>query len=102
METPWEWRKTPRWWQEEDKGFINTKAKYYMKKMYAKQQSGWDSDLDSSDEESRKSGMSRTEEMYVLASAGINPFNDNIEFSRYDLKRYKKQAKRFFKNKSWW
>ena len=37
--------------------------------------------------------------MYMLASAGINPADSNIEFTSEDEKRYKKQAKKWSKSK---
>ena len=72
-----------------------------MKKIYAKQQRGHDdNDSDSKEEESWKRGMNQTEQMHLLASAGINTSEDSIAFIKDDLQRYKKQAKRYFKNKS--
>ena len=35
--------------------------------------------------------------MHVLASAGINPSDDNIDFEDDDLRRYRKQAKKWSK-----
>ena len=58
------------------------------------------SDESSSDGSSRRSGMSRAEQMHMLASAGINPNNSDIEFDSEDEKRYKKQAKKWSKSMS--
>ena len=51
-------------------------------------------DLDSSsdEEESRKSGITRAEQMNMLASAGINLNNSVIEFESSDEKRYQKRT----------
>ena len=43
--------------------------------------------------------MSGAEQMYMLASAGINPNDSNIEFDSTDEKRYWKQAKKESKGK---
>ena len=51
--------------------------------------------------ESWSSGLNQAEQMHILASANnISPSKKDIEFSKNDLKGYKKQAKRYFKNKS--
>ena len=44
--------------------------------------------------------MNQAEQMNVLASTGINPSKDGTEFTKNNLKRYKKQAKWYFKNKN--
>ena len=54
----------------------------------------------SSDGESWRSGMSGAEQMYMLASAGINPNDSDIEFEPEDERRYKKQARKWTKPKS--
>ena len=41
--------------------------------------------------------MNGAEQMHVLASAGINPSDDNIEIEDDDLRRYRKQAKKWSK-----
>ena len=51
----------------------------------------------SEDEESWRSGLNGAEQMHVLASAGINPSDDNIDFEDDDLRRYRKQAKKWSK-----
>ena len=51
----------------------------------------------SSDDESWRSGLNGAEQMHVLASAGINPSDDNIDFEDDDLRRYRKQAKKWSK-----
>ena len=70
-----------------------------MKSMFAKQASGNSSDSsDSDDENSWKQGLNQAEQMHVLASAGVAPNERNINFDPSDLKRYRKQAKKYFKN----
>ena len=72
-----------------------------MKSMFAKQQRGQDGgDLDSDEESSWKNGINQTEQMYLLASASIGSSKEDIEFSKDDLKCYKKQVKNYFMNKS--
>jgi hypothetical protein len=65
--------------------------------MFAKQASGDSDSSDSDDEDSWKQGLNQAEQMHVLASASINPNGRNIQFNPSDLKRYKKQAKKYFK-----
>ena len=78
--------------------FTKKDAKQYMKSMFAKQASGNSSDSsDSDDEDSWKHGLNQAEQMHVLASAGVDPNERDINFNPSDLKRYKKQARRFFK-----
>ena len=55
------------------------------------------SDSSSDNEESWRSGLNGAEQMHVLASAGINPSDDNIDFEDDDLRRYRKQAKKWSK-----
>jgi len=55
---------------------------------------------ESSSDESWRRGMSGAEQMHMLASAGINPNDSDIEFASDDEKRYKKQAKKWSKSKS--
>ena len=43
--------------------------------------------------------MSGAEQMHMLASAGINPNDSDIEFASEDEKRYRKQAKKWSKSK---
>ena len=50
--------------------------------------------------ESWRRGMNNAEQMHVLASAGINPSDSDIEIDKGDLQRYKKQAKKYFKKKA--
>ena len=52
-----------------------------------------------SEEKSRRSGMSGAEQNHMLASAGINLNNSDIEFPSNDEKRYRKQAKEWTKSK---
>ena len=51
----------------------------------------------SSNDDSWRSGLNRAEQMHLLASAGINPSDSDIEFDNDDLKRYKKQSKKWSK-----
>ena len=57
------------------------------------------SDESSSDGSTWRSGMSGAEQMHMLASAGINPNNSDIEFASEDEKQYRKQAKKWSKSK---
>ena len=57
------------------------------------------SESSSSDGESWRSGMSGAEQMHMLASAGINPNDSDIEFDPEDGRRHKKQAKNWTKSK---
>ena len=75
---------------------FNKEAKQYMKSMFAKHNSGARSS-DSDDEYSWKHGLNQAEQMHVLASASINSNERNIQFDPSNLKRYKKQAKKYFK-----
>ena len=52
---------------------------------------------DSDDEDSWKHGLNQAEQMHVLALAGVDPNERDINFDPSDLKRYKKQAKKYFK-----
>ena len=54
-------------------------------------------DSSSDEEESWRSGLDGAEQMHVLASAGINPSDDNIEIENDDLRLYQKQAKKWSK-----
>ena len=65
--------------------------------MFAKQASGDADSSDSDGEDSWKHGMNQAEQMHVLASAGIDPNDRDIQFSPSDLKRYRKQAKKYLK-----
>jgi hypothetical protein len=77
---------------------FNKEAKQYMKSMFAKQASGDVDSSDSDDEDSWKHGLNQAEEqMHVLASAGVDPNDRNIQFDPSDLKRYRKQAKKYLK-----
>jgi hypothetical protein len=75
---------------------FNKEAKQYMKAMFARQASG-DDDSSDSDDDDWKNGMNQAEQMHVLASAGVDPSEKNIQFDPSDLKRYKKQAKKYLK-----
>ena len=43
--------------------------------------------------------MNNAEQMHVLASAGISPSDSDIKIDNDDLKRYRKQAKKYFQKK---
>ena len=47
------------------------------------------SESSSSEDESWRSGISGVEQMHMLASAGINPNDSDIEFEPEDERRYK-------------
>ena len=55
------------------------------------------SDSSSDEEESWRSGLNGAEQMHLLASAGISSSDDNIEIEDDDLRRYRKQAKKWSK-----
>ena len=76
---------------------FNKQQKQYIKSMFAANQKSGDSNSSDSDDEDWKHGMNQAEQMHVLASAGVDPSNKNIQFDPADLKRYRKQAKRFIK-----
>ena len=64
------------------------------KRRYSTDSSGSES---SSSEGTRswRSGMSGAEQMYMIAAAGLNPDDSDIEFDPDDERRYKKQAKKW-------
>ena len=72
-----------------------------MKSMFAKKKKGGydSSDSDSSDDKSWKKEMNQAQQMHVLASAGISPSESNTEIDDDVLKRYKKQAKKYFRKR---
>ena len=71
-----------------------------MERIFAKQKSeDYNSDSDSSDNESLKKGTNHAKQLHVLASVGINPSETNIEIDNNNRKRYKKQAKNYFKKR---
>ena len=43
--------------------------------------------------------MNQAEQMNVLSSTGINSLGNNIEIEDDYLNRYRKQAKKYFRNK---
>ena len=43
--------------------------------------------------------MTGVEQMHMIASAGLNPNDSDIEFESGDEKRYRKQAKKWSKSK---
>ena len=43
--------------------------------------------------------MNNAEQMHVLASVGISPSDSDIEIDDDDLRRYRKQAKKYFQKK---
>ena len=82
-----------------------SETKEYIKTMVSSRQRGKgkrrrsysSSDSSSDDEKSWRSGLNGAEQMHVLASAGINPSDDNIDFEYDDLRQYWKQAKKWSK-----
>ena len=78
-------------------------AKDYMKTMIAQQckHQGSDSSGSDSEDKSLRRELNKAEQMHVLASSGNNPNNSDIEFDRDELRRYKKQARKYFKKKRW-
>ena len=68
------------------------------KRRYSSDSSGSES---SSSEGTRswRSGMSGAEQMHMIASAGLNPNNSDIEFEPDDERRYRKQAKKWTRSK---
>ena len=40
-------------------------------------------------------GLSKAEQMHVLASSGNDPNDSDIEFDKSEIRRYKKQARRW-------
>jgi hypothetical protein len=75
----------------------NKDAKQMMKTMIAESKDDGDSDSDDGDTGWR-SGMSAAEQMHVLASSGNDPNDSDVEFDTDDLKKYKKQAKKWSKS----
>ena len=71
-------------------------AKQYMKMALAKH---CKHDSDSSDSDSSvdswRRGMSKAEQMHVLASSGNDPNDSDIEFDKSEIRRYRKQAKKW-------
>ena len=59
----------------------------------------WKHDFDSNDSDSSvdswKRGLSKAEQMHVLASSGNNPNDSDIEFDKSEIRRYKKQARKW-------
>ena len=43
--------------------------------------------------------MNNAEQMHILASTGISPSDSDIEIDNNDLRRYRKQAKKYFQKK---
>ena len=98
-QAPWMTKKATR---NYIKAMVASKSKKKIRKEKSKKHyssSSSSSESSESEEESRRSGMSRTEQMHLLASAGINPNDSDIEFEPYDERRYRKQAKKWTKSK---
>ena len=66
--------------------------------MLANNSNGSDSDSED-DKQPWKKGLNTAEQMHVLASAGISPDDDDIEFDKDELKAYKKKAKKYCRSK---
>jgi hypothetical protein len=83
--------------KNKNKNFLTSKdAKQMMKTMIASSKNN-DSDSDSGDA-SWRANLSDAEQMHVLATAGISPDDEQIEFDDDELKKYKKQAKKWSKS----
>ena len=71
--------------------------------MFAKQRKEHRHNSDSSNSDSEtelwRRDMNSAEQMHVLASAGISPSDSDIEIDNKDLRRYQKQAKKYFQKK---
>ena len=84
--------------RSETKEYIKTMVSSCQRGQGKRRRSYSSSDSSSSeDEESWRSGLNGAEQMHVLASAGINLSDDNIDFEDDDLRRYWKQAKKWSK-----
>jgi hypothetical protein len=76
----------------------NKDAKQMMKTMIAESKNNDDSDSDDDDNKGWRKGMNAAEQMHVLAASGNDPNDSDIEFDSDDLKKYKKQAKKWSKS----
>ena len=72
-------------------------AKQYMKLALAKHRKhdSDSSDSDSSSVDSWRRGMSKAEQMHVLASSGNDPNDSDIEFDKSEIWLYRKQTKKW-------
>ena len=63
----------------------------------AKERCKHDSDSSDSDSsvDSWRTGLSKAEQMHVLASSGNDPNDSDIEFDKSEIRRYKKQARKW-------
>ena len=72
------------------KQMVTAETKKQIRKVKSKRRySSSSSESSGSEEESWRSGMTGAEQMYMLASASINPNNSDIEFPSNDEKRYR-------------
>ena len=103
---------TPRKdWRERNGKRPNAATRNYIKQMISsdskknrkgkgkRRYSSDSSSSDSSCDEPWRRGMSGAEQMHMLASAGINPSDSDIEFASDDERKYRKQAKKWSKSK---
>ena len=85
-------------------------AKHYIKQMVTsetkktnknkkRRYSSSNSGSSSIDEDSWRIGMTGAEQIHMIASAGLDPNDSDIEFESDDEKRYRKQAKKWSKSK---
>ena len=68
----------------------------------AKERRKHDSDSSDSDSsiDSWRRGLSKAEQMHVLASSGNDPNDSDIEFDKSEIRRYKKRTRKWYsKNK---
>ena len=72
-------------------------AKQYMKMALAKHRKHNldSSDSDASSVDSWRRGISKAEQIHVLASSGNDPNDSDIEFDKGEIRRYRKQAKKW-------
>ena len=78
---------------------VTSETKKKQKGKGKRRYSSSDSDSSNGDKESRRSRMTGVEQMYMLASTGINPNDSEIEFESGNEKHYRKQAKKWSKSK---
>ena len=85
--------------QSETKEYIKTMVSSQQRGKGKRRRSYSSSDSSSDEEESWRNGLDGAEQMHVLASAGINPSDDNIEIENDDLRHYRKQAKKWSRSR---
>ena len=89
---------TKKWMsRSETKEYIKTMVSSCQRRKGKRRRSYSSSDSSSDEEESWRSSLNGAKQMHVLASAGINPSDNNIEIENDDLRRYRKQAMKWSK-----